>query len=82
MFFSTQVWQFGLSHGFSQRQLLPPDISLSLLMLARANHGTLKNVSRKRQASLINCTQQVYEAILFHMKDLGEKLERVSIRRK
>lgn len=40
-------------------------------MLAKAYHVTLKNMSGKRQASLINCTQQVYEAILFHTKDLG-----------
>lgn len=31
-------------------------------------------MSGKRQASLINCPWQVYEAILFHTKDLGEKI--------
>lgn len=45
-------------------------------MLATANRVTLNNVSGKKQAMLINCTQQVCEAILFGMKDLeGENRE-------
>lgn len=42
-------------------------------MLARADCVTLNDVSGKMQASLISCTQQIYEAILFGVRDLGEE---------
>lgn len=57
----------------SSLQLRSPGISLPFLMLATADRVTLNDVSGKMQASLICCTQQVYEAILFGVRDLGEE---------